>query len=521
MSNSPEEQYKELVNRWKDQPLTYLKEQLNIEEIWTLQRDLIQAVLTAQQTHQQIYVASGNGLGKDFIASAIANWFLETQIPSKVILTAPGHRQVDTIMWRETLSKFQNRNIKVFGRAYSNPYIEIRKEDWFLIGFATKETGASAEAQGAKFKGYHAPNLLIIVSEGQGVEDNIFDQIDAVATAENNVVIFLGNPTRASGRFAKGLRDKVNNIVFNFSVLDNPNYKHRREIIPGLSSYQWVEDKRRKWGETDPRWISYVLGQIAENELNNTFPQSWINHVRGRWGLLDIHDPTAGVAVDSAGMGVDDNIIMSGRGGEPQDVFAKTMQTPTQNVLKAVEMCKALNGHFIVFDCDGLGIRDYQEAIALPRDYVRGIQMIKFHGSGPSTLFETLSDGKQRPVYANLRAEASFITKDRGLAGKCSINEKDKELLDDLIEEQYFENQKGLIQIEDKDDLRERLGRSPGRGDAYKMLQWAFAQGIQNKVYADTSANKLQTHYSMDDNIGYPANKQQSNLQNNYRTDED
>ena len=471
-------------------------------------------------------MGSGNGLGKDFICACIALWFLETHAPSKVILTAPGHRQVDSIMWRETLSKFQNRNFKALGKAYANPYIEIRKEDWFLLGFATKETGASAEAAGAKFQGYHARNLLIIVSEAQAVEDVVYDQIDSVATASNNLVIYIGNPTRATGRFAKGLKDPVNNIVFNFSVLDNPNYKHRKEVIPGLSSYEWVEDKRRKWGERDPRWIARVLGQIPENALNNTFPESWFNHVRGRWDLLRIHDPSAGVAVDSAGMGVDDNVILSGVGGEPADIYTKTLMTPKELTFKAVEMCKAINGQFIVFDCDGLGIRDYQEAAALPRDYLRGIQLIKFHGSSGSTLYESTTDPKsgrevRRPLYANLRAEASFVTQERGNAGKCSINDKDKEMIDDLAEESYFENDKGLIQIEDKDDLRERLGRSPGRGDAYKMLQWAFAQGFESKVYADTSTNKLPTHAIMDDLDIYPSQYSNQPLPGYARMDED
>ena len=502
LSDNLAEDVVKLTDQWRQDPLKYVDECLGLKKIWRLQEELLKACPIAIKEKKPIYVGSGHALGKDYICSAAGQWFLDCFIPSKVILTAPSDRQVKKIMWAETLSRFNNKKIKLWGKAFTNPYIEIRPEDWFLLGFATKDTGAAAEAGGGKFQGLRAAkNMCVIVTEAQAIEDPIYDQIDAVTTAENCLTIYIGNPTRAKGRFAKGLKDKQSNIVFNFSCLDNPNYIYREIRLPGLATYEWVEDKRKRWGESDPRWIGRVLGQIPDNAMSNTFPQSWIDHVRERCGFLSRYSVDAGVSVDSAGEGVDDNVIMSGKGGEVMDVYTKTLMTPTEIVHKAVEMCKAINGYFIVFDCDGVGIRDYQEACALPEDYLRGIQIIKFHGSEPSTLFEDLPGGRKRPLYANLRAEASFVTKDRGLAGRCSINENDKELIDDLMEEEHFENNRGLTQIEPKEDIKERLERSPGRGDAYKMLQWAFAQGIEDKTYADTRPNVLPRYGLVDDNI--------------------
>ena len=52
----------------------------------------------------------------------------------------------------------------------------------------------------------------------------------------------------------------------------------------------------------------------------------------------------------------------------------------------------------------------------------------------------------------------------------------DLELIEDLLEDEYFEKHRGQLQVIPKDEMRERLGRSPGRGDAWKMLQWAFSR---------------------------------------------
>lgn len=475
-----------LINRWQWNPRLYCDQCLGIQQMWKLQIDFLDAAVRGIKEKKSIYIGSGHALSKDHTGGCIANWFLDCFVPSKVILTAPTDRQVKKIMWAETHDRFVNKKVPMFGKAFTNPYIEIDKDNWFLMGFTTKETGASAESGGGKFQGMRAAkNMCIIVTEAQAVEDNIFDQIDSVSQAENCLIIYLGNPTRATGRFAKGLKDKVNNIVFNFSCLESPNYKAREVIIPGVATYEWVEDKRKRWGEDDPRWISRVLGQIPDNATCQTFPQSLIDLMKARYGLLAPYSNVAGVSVDPAGEGVDEDVFLSGKNGDPVDCFHKTSMSPGEKAIKALEICRAIHGQFIVIDCDGVGIGTWQELDRMSEDLKRGIQIIKFHGCSTKTNTMVTDDrGGERPVYENVRSEASFITRQRAQGGQCSIT-NDIEMIEDLMEEEYFTNRKGLIQIEPKEDIKERLGRSPGKGDAYKMLQWAFEMIGNQKDYPD------------------------------------
>jgi hypothetical protein len=442
-----------------------------------LQEDLLLCLHRAITERKPIYIGSGHSLGKDYICAAAGLWFLDTFTPSIVILTAPTDRQVQKIMWGETLNKWNKRKIPLGGKAFTSPYIEIQKDNWYLLGFTTRESGPSMESGGGKFQGFHSPNICVIASEAQAIEDNIYDQIDGITSSENVLSIFIGNPTRAKGRFAAGLRDKTNNIVFNFSCLENPNYIERKTVIPGLASYEWVEDKRKRWGEEDPRWIGRVLGQIPTQALNNTFPEWLLNHIKSRHGLLARFGENAGVAIDPAGEGVDDNVFMAGKNGEPLNIFTKTIMSPTESALKGVEMCKQVDGNFIITDCDGLGIGIYQELIRLDKQFLQGIQLIKFHGSSKSEVREI----KDKPMCENLRSEAAFVAQARAKAGKASIDPLDQELFEDLGEEEFFTNGKGLLQIEPKVDIKERLGRSPGRGDAWKMLQWAFEKNFKRQ----------------------------------------
>jgi len=475
------------LNKWRSKPQSYLKEVLGVGAIWKLQDQLLSALPRAIEEGKPIYIGSGHSLGKDYICAAISLWFLHCFSPSNVIQTAPTDRQVKKIMWGETLGHWHKRKIDLGGRAYATPYLEIRKHDWYLIGFTTKDTGASRTAEGGKFQGFHSPNVCVIVSEAQAVEDSIFDQIDGITTSENNLIIFIGNPTTAKGRFAKGLRDHNHNIVFNFSCLENPNYKHKRTLIPGLASYKWVEDKRRKWGEDDPRWYGRVLGQIPDVAVNHVLGPADIRQMMSRFGFLAQHSINSGVAVDPAGEGVDDNVLMAGKGGEIIEVYTKTSMAPSVTAHKAVEMCKAHEGNFIIVDCDGVGIAVFQELEKLNKAFLGDIQLIKFHGSA-----RLKTEDEDNENYYNQRTEAAFVTQRRARAGRAALDERDTELIEDLQEDLYFEKN-GFIHLIDKEDIKESLGRSPGRGDAYKMLQWAFEQKFK---VIDTSGERQYPRYA-------------------------
>lgn len=506
-----------LIQAWHGNIPLYFEEQLCLTSpIWRLQKEVIDAIPRAIKERKPIYIGTGHSLGKDFLFGCISNWFLDTHVPSKVILTGPTDRQVKHIMWVETLARFNQKRIK-YGKAFNIPYIEIQKENWFLMGFTTKE---SAGTGGGKFQGIRSAfNQCILVTEAQSVEDQIRDQIDGVATAEKVLLMFGGNPTRTDGWFAKGLKDRKNNIVFNFSCLDSPNYQQRKVVIPGLVTYEWVEDKRKRWGEHDPRWISRVLGQVPATSLNQTYGPDVMDLMKTRHGFIARFSFNRGVAVDSAGEGMDDNVFMAGSGGEVVDVYTTATIAPSVAAVKAVEMCKAIDGYFIIVDCDGIGIGVYQELAKFSETYLAGIKIIKFHGS--STALEELETGStQRPekkrMYANKRAEAAFVAKERGLRGHAAVNPKDDYLCEELEADEWFENKSGQIQLVDKKDIKDKLEppRSPGRADCWRMLQWAFEQEFkddtyrspqsQQQQYADTSTDvpghdRHAQHYSQTD----------------------
>lgn len=213
----------------------------------------------------------------------------------------------------------------------------------------------------------------------------------------------------------------------------------------------------------------YVMNDWNVSLLNKIFKRALIDLMISRHGLLERFGEYAGVAIDPAGDGADMNVFMSAKNGEVVDVYEKLTMAPSEKAMRGIELCKQINGNFVIIDCDGLGIETYAEAIKLSSEYRQGIQIVKFHGSAPSNI-----EICGRPMYANTRAEAAFVAQKRGYNGQAAVDHKDKQLIEDLDADEYFTNGRGLLQIIDKKDIKEKIKRSPGHGDCWKMLQWAF-----------------------------------------------
>ena len=240
----------------------------------------------------------------------------------------------------------------------------------------------------------------------------------------------------------------------------------------------------------------FVLNCWDVATSNRVFPTALLEHMILRQDVLNLSRirNNIGVAVDPSGMGVDSNVFMAGNDGLILDVFERTIMSASEKAVKALEMCKRVNGWWILVDCDGIGAETYKELIDLPEGYRAGIQIIAFNGSAPArqTLFTGM--GLERPMYANMRAEAAFVAQRRGYNGMVGLDPSDKLLREDLEADTAFCNGRGLQQLTAKDEIKKIIKRSPGRGDCWKMLQWGFEQNYDDQTYHGDMGNPEYRH---------------------------
>jgi phage terminase large subunit len=435
-------------------PASWISLGLDITRYSKGQLEILEAIPRAIAENKPIVVPSGNAQGKDFLSARIALWFLYNYSPSKVIITAPTDRQVKDIVWSEIETAWNNAHVEMPGRILTCK-IDVMP-NWFMIGFTTKESGGMI----GKAQGFHSPNVCVIASEAQAIDDKINVQLDSLLNAEVNLYIMIGNPLRTTGFFARAIDNTTDNIVINLDALDSPNYRNKRNVIPGMASYEWIEKKRKEWdpeGKGDhPLWLSRVRGIKPRSSIDTLFAEDLIKQMISREPRQLARKIC--VSCDPAGMGDDEQVIYGAVSGRIVGTDIKPQSRAPESCSLILQMVRNIGANHVTIDADGLGgpICDFVDRLK-----PRGVTLQAVHANGKA----------EDEQYENLKAEMWFYAKQEAEAGREQIPE-DEYLKQELMEMKYFINLKGKMQIESKDDLKERLGRSPGRADAWVLNVW-------------------------------------------------
>ena len=219
--------------------------------LWSKQEEVLRAVME----ERRVAVKSGNGLGKDFTAAVALLWYLHTHDPGIVLSTAPTFRQVRHVLWRQ-IRALHRRAVQELGGRMLDTRWELA-DDRYALGLSADEA--------ERFQGFHSENMLVVVDEAEGIEDEIYEAIDAVMTSENVKLLLIGNPTRPAGPFYRAFHDERGIYTpITISALDSPNVAAEEVKIAGLTTAGWVEERRAIWGEDSDSYRSRVLGEFPK-----------------------------------------------------------------------------------------------------------------------------------------------------------------------------------------------------------------------------------------------------------------
>ena len=229
-------------------PVQFAGEVLGVT-LWSKQREVLDALARSRR----VAVKSGNGLGKDFMAAVAVLWYLHTHDPAIALSTAPTFRQVRHVLWRQLRALYRPAADRLGGRLLETRW-ELA-EDRYALGLS---------ADGAdQFQGFHSKNVLVVVDEAEGVDEEIYEAVDAVMTSQNPRLLLIGNPTSAEGTFRRAFHQERGIYeTFTISALDSPNVQADAVEIPGLVTAEWVKERRIAWGEQSDRYRSRVLGEF-------------------------------------------------------------------------------------------------------------------------------------------------------------------------------------------------------------------------------------------------------------------
>lgn len=267
-------------------PLAFMVDCLDVKEehVWGKMVEMAESVRDNQKT----CVEAGHSVSKDYTAARIALWFWACYGPRcTVVISGPGNNQVENIFFREVKDAYYNAK-KPLGGNLTACKLDLEPK-WFMIGFTAAEDPGTDE--NTRTQGFHNEYVLVILTEAAGVPVSVRKAVDGLIITNKHRLLVYGNPTKAQGSFAEDSEDPSFHHI-NISVLDTPNYKDGREVIPGVSGREYEEGVRLKYGVDSNEYIIKVLGRKPEYTLGTYLGKGLSKaEQEGRIGSI-IHDIT-------------------------------------------------------------------------------------------------------------------------------------------------------------------------------------------------------------------------------------
>lgn len=427
----------------RNNPDKFFRDVLGFEP-WEKQMEVMEAL----KNNKKVSVRSCNGAGKTYLLPRIAMWYLAAFAPAMVINTAPTWRQVENQFWRYFRKAHATAKIPLSGNLLKTKF-EI-DENWFAMGVSVRKT--------EDFQGWHNPNVLVIIDEASGVSPVIFEAVNGVISGgENTRLLLMGNPNQNQGDFHDSFTDPTFKQI-HISAYDLPNVKEKRHVIPGLSTWEWVQDMKKKYGEDHDVFRIRVKGEPPIKGTDILIPVNLvadaIDAEREEYGDDEV------IGLDVARFG-DDNSAFAYRKGNKAKVLEVILNNDLMDLAgRAKKYLKEFKKAKLVIDL-GMGAGVYDRLKEQP-DVADRVYGANFGG-----------EPNDKENYLNMRAEA-YDTAKNWLKDGILENHEDWY---QLCKPKYKLTSKGQLQLEAKADMKKRGVSSPDVGDAFVLTLARRAEG--------------------------------------------
>lgn len=446
---------REFLDKWDNDPLGFFDEAFLPDAKGNKLRlaKWLNSTAAALVTERRVSIRSCRNAGKTTGLALISLWWVVRRLRSKVVYSATRKDQLYDANWAE-IKHWHGRlepSIRDSLFVTSDKVTVGGTPDNFIVARAANSKNSIA-SQGA-----HSDNFLWLMDEAAGIDDAIFDVAFGSMTTPDATMMMTGNPTLTSGWFYRThMHPQISKNwwtlgVSAFDVQDEPYFRK-----------EWIEEARKTWDEESWQWQAYVLGEFPTAQENAIIPIYKINDATNRkvvqspgyfpiWGF----DPAAGG--DKCALAKrHGNILL----GKVETWVSKDTQVSIDRIASEFHAAKEEKcpPAAICVDATGMGITIAQVLRRL------GLPIISVGFSERA--------GEQN-LYGNKRVEMYFKAGE-WFSGPTVRIDFDDQLIEELAAARYIlpdagdgsSKRRGYM-MEQKALVKERIGRSPDRADAF------------------------------------------------------
>lgn len=424
-------------------------------------------------------VRGPHGLGKTTTMALAILWFTLTRdgLDWKCPTTASNWRQLTKYLWPEVHKWARRLRWDVIGRG---PFIEGKELMDFGIKLSTGQAFAVASDQAAAIEGAHADHIFYVLDEAKEIPADLWDSVEGAMSTGDARILAVSTPGPSSGRFYE-----IQSRAPAYSNWEAMRVTLAMAVSAGRVSQEWADNLKRSWGENSAAYQRHVLGEFAEDDTEAMIPLTWVEEAQERWRLWN----EAGRPGTHICLATD---VGAGTGGD------KTTQAdyweidlPEEKDVEGQRAYDELPYHAIIGSVRANNNEDTMETVGRIVAWLErhgGKSVVDIIGVGTGVVHRlreldvevegfnasehtTMRDRTEEMGYANLRAAAWGYLRDM-------LNPMNDErlalppnplLTGDLTAVHTRAMSGGKLRIEEKDKIRERIGRSTDDGDAVVM----------------------------------------------------
>lgn len=444
------------VRRWKASPVTFVREAFKVEpDEW--QKDVLTAF--ADPLKPRISMQACAGPGKTAVL-AWCGWnfltcYAEPGEHPKGAAVSIDATNLETNLWPE-LSKWQERSPflqHAFTWTKTRIFANDHPETWFLAARTFPKT-ANADEQGKTLSGLHSRYPLFLIDESGAMPTTIMRAAEqALANCAFGKILQAGNTLSREGMLYAAATTHAHQWYI-VRITADPDDPNRTPRVPK----DWAQQQIDTYGRENPWVQAYVLGQFPASSLNTLLSDDDVRAAMKRELPADAYSwAQARIGVDVARFGDDRTVLFPRQGNRaflPEIMRHPRDSSVSTDIATAVLRLREKHKAYVtVMDATGgwaAGARDV--LVASDRQYVP--VSVQFHTPGLDTR------------YKNRRAEMWFQMAEWVKAGGWLPNVP--ELVSELAAPTYT-YVGGKFQMELKEQVKQRIGRSPDLADALAL----------------------------------------------------
>jgi hypothetical protein len=407
----------------------------------------------------KIAIFGPHGLGKSVFAALLILWAGSVSPDCKVITTASAWRQLEAYLWPEVHKWYGKVDWKKVERAGGNLAPRLLTLE---CNFSVQSKAfAVASDNPLTIEGAHAKRIVYIFDEAKAIPAGIWESADgAFSTPGDHLQVALSTPGDTSGVFysicsrQKGYEKwKVRHVTL------------REAIRAGRVTLEWAREKREAWGKDSIAYQTRVLGIFATDSPEAIIPFSWVELAVNRWkDWKEKGSPLNGklvIGADTAGQGVDKTSFFYrvGKIGTRIERYKKSRPMELAGKLKNALGPKGLLNIDVSYG-EGAGTANRLQEFD---GFASRINPVNFSARTEKT------DRTGIITFINVRALMWWNMREMldPENDELIALPDDELLIGDLVAVRRLPlRSDGKLQIESKDDIRKRLGRSTDDGDS-------------------------------------------------------